>query len=70
MDTKETVSKKLKAIKKLAGFNQNELADILKTTKQNISRWILKTHLPSAEYIEAINYLYDQVNKEYGEIEV
>lgn len=68
METKETVSKKLKAIKKLAGLNQNELADILRTTKQNISRWILRMHLPDEVNIDAINHLYKQVTKEYGEI--
>lgn len=68
METKETISKKLKAVKKLSGLNQNELADILRTTKQNISRWIKKVHLPDFQNIEAINHLYEQVTKEYGEI--
>lgn len=67
-EKKKQFSQKLKDIKKLTGWNQNQLAYILKTTKQNVSRWINLTHLPEEQSEEVINKLYDQVTKEYGEI--
>lgn len=67
-EKKTKISQKLKDIKKLLGINQNQLAYVLKTKRQNISRWINRVHLPDPESEEAINKLYNKVTKEYGEI--
>lgn len=53
---------------KLTGLNQSQLADLLGTSRKNVSKWKHQTHFPSEASIEAINKLYEQVIKEYGEI--
>lgn len=68
MITKKDISRKLKNMMKLAGINQSQLADLLGTSRKNISKWKHETHFPSEENIKNINNLYNQITKEYGEI--
>lgn len=68
MITKKDISRKLKNMMKLAGINQSQLADLLGTSRKNISKWKNETHFPSEENIKNINNLYNQITKEYGEI--
>lgn len=68
MITKKEISKKIINMMKLTGLNQSQLADLLGTSRKNVSKWKHQTHYPNEKSIEAINKLYEQVTKEYGEI--
>lgn len=65
---KEQYSDKLKKILELSKYknnnvcwNQNELAFVLKTSKQNVSRWIKRVHCPDPLVMERIDELLDKL---------
>lgn len=65
---KEQYSDKLKKILELSKYknnnirwNQNELAFVLKTSKQNVSRWIKQVHCPDPLAMERIDELLEKL---------
>lgn len=65
---KEQYSDKLKKILELSKYknnniswNQNELAFVLKTSKQNVSRWLKKVHCPDPLAMNRIDELLEKL---------
>lgn len=57
---KQEYSLKIAKILEINNLSQTELADLIGTKSQNVNRWFNEVYLPSHEYREKIDKLFEE----------